>query len=209
MQTFGDLMFTDAVRAEQEARGSASQFALGYRRLGLGPDERQFIESRTSIYMATVNSAGWPYVQHRGGPAGFLKVIDEETLAFADYPGNRQYVSTGNLAGDGRVSLYLGDYPQRARLKILARAEILPAADHPALLAQLVVPKNIEPVKLFRLNVQALDWNCPKYITPRYSEAEIDAMLGPAMRRMADRIEELEAELARRNGASDTQGTQI
>ncbi|WP_136441495.1 pyridoxamine 5'-phosphate oxidase family protein [Pacificoceanicola onchidii] len=196
MQTFGELMFTQDVRDIQEERGSRQHYALGYRRLGLGPDERNFIETRTHFYMATVNSDGWPYVQHRGGPAGFLTVLDEETLAFADYPGNRQYVSTGNLAGDNRVSLFLVDYPRRARLKILAQAEVVAVEDAPELAAKLTAPEKIMPTHVTRLTVTALDWNCPKYITPRFTEADIDQMLGPEMRRMAGRIEELEAELA-------------
>lgn len=195
MQTFGELMFTQDVRAEQETRGSADHYARPYRELTIGKREQEFIETRTSFYMGTVNSDGWPYVQHRGGPAGFLKVVDDTTLAFADYPGNRQYVSTGNLAGDSRVSLFLMDYPRRARLKILARAEVVEAVDAPELTATLAAPSDRPVEKIFKLTVAALDWNCPKYITPRFDEEEIEAMLGPRMRSMAERIRELEAKL--------------
>ena len=178
-ETFADLMFTKAVRAEQQARGSAEHYAKPYRQLAIGQDEAAFIQSRTSFYMASVNSDGWPYVQHRGGPAGFLRVVDEATLAFADYPGNRQYVTTGNLAGESRVSLFLMDYPRRARLKILARAEVLAPEAVPDLAQSLAAPEGAPPQSVLRLRVAALDWNCPKYITPRYSEAEISEMLGP------------------------------
>ncbi len=196
MHSFADLMFTESVRAEQQSRGSGPQYALPYRVLEIGPDERQFIETRSSFYMATVNTQGWPYVQHRGGPPGFLKVLGRDALAFADYPGNRQFVSTGNLAGDDRVSLFLIDYTRRARLKILARASVTPVADDPDLAAGLIAPDGITPSHIFRLQVEAVDWNCPKYITPRFSEDEIEALLGPKLRAMSARIAELEAELA-------------
>lgn len=201
MQSFGQIMFTEAVRAEQTRDGSRRQnerMAASVRFPEIGLDEREFIETRTTAYLASVNEDGWPYVQHRGGPAGFLKVLGPDRLAFADYPGNRQYVSLGNLAGDDRVSMILMDYPRRARLKILARAETSTA---PELLAALIAPKGITPTRAIVLRVAALDWNCPKYITGRFAEPEIAALVGPKMQEMADRIAELEAALAERGGA--------
>jgi predicted pyridoxine 5'-phosphate oxidase superfamily flavin-nucleotide-binding protein len=207
MESFADLMFTDAVAQVQEARGSRDQYAAPYRRIDIGPDEKLFIETRTSFYLATVNSDGWPYVQHRGGPQGFLKVLDNETLAFADYPGNRQYVSTGNLAEEARVSLFLMDYPRRARLKILGRAEVVAAKDDPFLLEQLSSPGAVTPSHIFKVKLAALDWNCPKYITPRFSEDELDQIIGPQMRAMAARIKELEAALATQDPAAQDPAT--
>ncbi len=161
----------------------------------LGPDERDFIVARDSFYVASVGETGWPYVQHRGGPPGFLRVLDDRTLAFADYRGNRQMLSTGNVAADDRVALFLMDYPQRARLKLLGRATVLDAREHPELVEQLAAPAERRLVeRIFRVAVEAFDWNCPKYITPRFTAAEIEASVAPLRRRIA----ELEAQLASR-----------
>jgi predicted pyridoxine 5'-phosphate oxidase superfamily flavin-nucleotide-binding protein len=177
---YPQLTFTDSVKKAQERYGSR---AIGERmenRDGddrrLGAHEAQFIAERDSFYMASVGENGWPYVQFRGGPAGFLKVLAERTLAYADFRGNRQYISTGNLGKDDRVALILMDYPNRQRLKIMARAEILDAADRPELVERLRDPDydaHIERVVL--LHVEAFDWNCPQHITPRYTADEIEA----------------------------------
>lgn len=156
-------------------------------------NESAFIASRDSFYMASVSETGWPYVQHRGGPQGFLKVIDDRTLAFADYRGNRQYISVGNLAVNERVCLFLMDYPRRARLKIYAHAEKLALDAEPALTERLATPSyRAKPERLFRLRLDAFDWNCPQHITPRFTEAEIAAAVQPLRERLAD----LEAENA-------------
>lgn len=156
-------------------------------------NERAFIGSRDSFYMATVSETGWPYVQHRGGPQGFLKVLDDRTLAFADYRGNRQYISTGNLAANDKVCLFLMDYPRRARLKIYAHAEKLLLDADPKLTELLATPSyRAKPERLFRLRLEAFDWNCPQHITPRYTEAEIATAVEPLRQRLA----ELEAENA-------------
>ncbi|MBB3309870.1 hypothetical protein FHT78_001613 [Rhizobium sp. BK196] len=156
-------------------------------------NESAFIASRDSFYMASVSETGWPYVQHRGGPQGFLKVLDDRTLAFADYRGNRQYISTGNLAANDRVCLFLMDYPRRARLKIYAHAEKLALDADPALTELLTTPSyRAKPERLFRLRLEAFDWNCPQHITPRYTEAEIAVAVQPLRQRLA----ELEAENA-------------
>jgi len=134
-------------------------------------DERAFIAARDSFYLSTVAANGWPYIQHRGGPPGFLKVLDDTTLGFADYRGNRQYISVGNLASNDRASLFLVDYPHRARLKILAHARI---TEDPAVLQQVATPGGkavVERAVIFEL--VAFDWNCPQHITPRWTAEEI------------------------------------
>jgi len=196
-QHFGDIAFTPAVQAVQIARGSrrayaaqAAQAARGGDNDRLSDDEIAFIESRDSFYMASVGETGWPYVQHRGGPVGFLRVLDAHTIGFADFSGNRQYISEGNVGGDDRVCLFLMDYPHRARLKILGHAHLTEA---PADLARLTVPDYPARVERgWRIDVAAFDWNCQKYIVPRYTVAEITAFVTP----LEERIAELEAELA-------------
>ena len=157
----------------------------------IGEVEREFIETRDTFYLATVTESGWPYVQHRGGPAGFLRVLAPDTIAFADVRGNRQMLTTGNVAANDRVALILMDYPQRSRLKIIGHARIIPAKEDPKLAAQLTIPGMAAPERLVTIRVVAFDWNCPKYITPRYTEAEVEAVIGP----MRDRIRELETQL--------------
>jgi predicted pyridoxine 5'-phosphate oxidase superfamily flavin-nucleotide-binding protein len=142
--------------------------------------------------MATVTETGWPYMQHRGGAPGFLRVVSPTQLAFADYKGNRQMLSTGNIAANDRVCLFLMDYPQRTRLKILGHARIEDARQHPELVAQLAEPEKRGIVeRLFFIEVISFDWNCPKYITPRYTEEEVRAAVAP----LKQRIAELEAKL--------------
>ncbi len=152
-----------------------------------------FIAERDSFYIASVSETGWPYVQHRGGPRGFLKVVDDRTLAFADYSGNRQYISTGNVAANSRACLFLMDYPRRTRLKIYAHAEVLTLDAEPDL-TQMLSPQGYRarPERLFRLRLDAFDWNCPQHITPRFTEAEITEAIRP----LRDRLAELEAENA-------------
>ena len=156
-------------------------------------NEAAFIADRDSFYMATVSETGWPYVQHRGGPRGFLKVVDEKTLAFADYRGNRQYISVGNLASDDRAALILMDYAGRARLKIYAHVEAVPLDADPAL-ARLAADADYraKPERILRLHLMAFDWNCPQHITPRFTEAEI----GEAVQPLRERLATLEAENA-------------
>ncbi|MEM1161224.1 MAG: pyridoxamine 5'-phosphate oxidase family protein [Pseudomonadota bacterium] len=201
---FAELMFTDAVKAQQEARGSREYCEAAYKGRsndGIGPDEKDFIETRDSFYMSTVNADGWPYVQHRGGPPGFLKVLGPDRIGFADYRGNRQFVSTGNVAGDDRVSLFLMDYARKARMKILGHAEIVEAADDPDLGAKLTLDGAPEPERLMTIRLAAYDWNCPKYITTRLTEPEINQVLGPRFHALKTRIAELEAALAAKEGS--------
>ena len=190
---FLKLAVTDSVRKAQEHYSGAAMPVDGAPKPdALTPDEIAFIQARDSFYLATVSESGWPYIQHRGGRRGFLRVLDPHTLAFADYRGNRQLLSTGNLAANNRVALFLMDYPQRTRLKILGHARVEDARRHPELVQELSEPdvrRNVE--RLFFIEVLSFDWNCPKYITPRYTVAEIQELVVP----LKARIAELEAKL--------------
>ncbi len=190
---FMQTVLTPSVRAAQEQYFGGSQHIEGApERDALTDDETGFIQSRDSFYLATVNEDGWPYLQHRGGKAGFLRVIGPNTLAFADYRGNRQMLTTGNLAKSDRVALFLMDYPQRTRLKILGHARVEDAREHPELVMQFAEPAIHRIVeRLFIIEVVAFDWNCPKYITPRYTTAEVAEEIAP----LKQRIAELEAQL--------------
>ena len=190
---FREIVFTDSVlKAQAHYYGKSQRVEGAPERDALTEDETAFIQSRDSFYMATVSETGWPYVQHRGGKPGFLRVISPTALAFADYKGNRQLLSAGNLAVTDRVSLFLMDYPLRTRLKILGHARVEDARQNPELVAQLAEPEAQRIVeRLFFIEVVSFDWNCPQYITPRYTAAEVEAAVAPLKRRIA----ELEAEL--------------
>ena len=193
---FLDVLATQAVKAAQAAAGSLAMFEqadVDRDSNRLTERESAFIAARDSFYMASAAENGWPYVQHRGGPAGFLKILDEKTLAFADFRGNRQYVSVGNASADERVALLLMDYPNRRRLKILARAELRELADDPALTAKLVEPGyKARPERVWLLHLVAFDWNCPQHITPRATDVEIAAAVAP----LREQLAALEAENA-------------
>ena len=188
-----DLTFTDAVcRAQTEYYGRAAKIAGVSERDPLSQAEGEFIAARDSFYLGSINESGWPYIQHRGGPQGFLRVINETTLAFADYKGNRQLLTTGNVSVNDRVALFLMDYKNRERLKILGHARVEDGSAHPKLVAQLADPKMRSSVeRLVFIDVISFDWNCPKYITPRYSAEEVNELVGP----LKTRIAELEAQL--------------
>lgn len=202
MERYDELMFTSAVRALQEAEGTRDIFARSYgaRTRVLGADDVAFITSRTSFYMASVSETGWPYVQHRGGPAGFLKVVDDHTLAFADYKGNRQHISQGNVAGDDRVSLFLMDYPRKARMKLQGHARFEDAGDNPDLAARLAADGQGRVERLVTVRLEAFDWNCPQFITPRFDAGEIAQLVGPEMDALTARIAEMEAEIVQLKG---------
>jgi predicted pyridoxine 5'-phosphate oxidase superfamily flavin-nucleotide-binding protein len=189
---FLELAFTPAVlAAQQKYFGRAQNLPPQPERDTLTDDEVQFILSRDSFYLATVSETGWPYVQHRGGKPGFLHVVSPTQLAFADYKGNRQMLSTGNLAAHDRACLFLMDYPQRTRLKILGHARVEDTRQHPELVAQFAAPETHGIVeRLFFIDVVSFDWNCPKYITPRYTAVEVEAAVAP----LRERIAELEAQ---------------
>jgi uncharacterized protein len=191
---FLDIASTPSVRAAQAANGSREMWEKfnGHRTFDrFTDDETAFIAARDSFYMATVSETGWPYVQHRGGPPGFLKVLDEKTLGFADFRGNLQYISVGNVAANDRAALILVDYPNRARLKILAHVEMREIAADSELAARLAVPGY--KAKLERaclLTLETFDWNCPQHITPRYTMDEIQAAVAPLQARVAQLEEE-------------------
>jgi hypothetical protein len=190
---FLELLVTPSVAQTQEHYFGGAMDVRGERpRDALTDDEAQFIQSRDSIYIATVSESGWPYMQHRGGNPGFLHVLNPTSLAFADYKGNRQLLSTGNVAVNDRVCLFLMDYPQRTRLKILGHARVEDARRHPELVAN-VSGADLRRVveRVFIIDVVSFDWNCPKYITPRYTAAEVEAAVAP----LRQRIAELEAGL--------------
>ncbi len=188
-----DLTFTDAVcRAQEQYYGRAGTIIGASERDPLGQAEAEFIAARDSFYLGSVSESGWPYIQHRGGLPGFLRVINETALAFADYKGNRQLLTTGNVSVNDRVALFLMDYKNRARLKVLGHARVEDARDHPGLIEQITDPKMQSSVeRLVFIDVVSFDWNCPKYITPRYSEEEIEEYVGL----LKSRIAELEARL--------------
>jgi uncharacterized protein len=194
---FAELAFTPKVKAAQEKYGSRraySRMDVGDDHHGvLGPNEAGFIAARDSFYMATVSETGWPYIQHRGGPVGFMRVLDGKTIGFADFRGNRQYVSVGNLQTEDRVSLFLMDYPNRARLKILGRARLVDANDH-EILRRLSMPEyNGQVERGLLISVEAFDWNCPQHITPRFTLAEIEEATAPLRQRIAELEEALQA----------------
>ena len=190
---FLDIAITPAVQAAQAEVGADRLWRnfKGHREFDRFTDnEIAFIAGRDSFYMASVSETGWPYVQHRGGPRGFLKVIDDKTLAFADYRGNRQYISTGNFAANERGCLFLMDYPSRTRLKVYVHVDKL------ALDADLDLTERVTDVaykakleRIFRLRLEAFDWNCPQHITPRFTEDEI----AEAVRPLRERLAQLEA----------------
>ncbi len=195
---FLELVTTDAVRnAQQRYYGRSAKPRAHTERDPLTVEEIDFIQSRDSFYMATVTESGWPYVQHRGGSPGFLRVLSPTELGFADYQGNRQMLSTGNLAANDRVTLFLMDYPQRTRLKILGHARVIDARERPDLVTTLAEPgiRNVVE-RLFSIDVVSFDWNCPKYITPRYTIPEIEAMVAPLRRRIAELETQLESKKA-------------
>lgn len=192
-----NLTVTPAVAKVQEHYfGRSMDVSIASERNALTADEEQFIAARDSFYMATVTETGWPYMQHRGGKPGFLRVLNPTTLAFADYKGNRQLISTGNLSVNDRVSLFLMDYPQRNRLKIIGHARVEDTQQHPELVAQLAEAEDRRQVeRLFFVDVVSYDWNCPKYITPRYTAEEVETAVAP----LRQRIAELEAALKQKS----------
>lgn len=196
-RSFTDLTFTDAVRHAQERYGSR-QLNREYerdpeRRDTLGAAEIEFIEARDCFYQATVGENGWPYVQHRGGPRGFLRALDEKTLGYADFRGNLQYISVGNLNANGRVAMILMDYAHRRRLKIWAQARIVHEHEAPELLARLRMPGYRATVeRAVLLEVRAYDWNCPQHIVPRYTANEIESAIRPLETELAEARAEIE-----------------
>jgi predicted pyridoxine 5'-phosphate oxidase superfamily flavin-nucleotide-binding protein len=180
-RAFAKTMFSDAAKRLQERYGSRAQYERlaerGEIRDALGPMERDFIARRDSFYLASVTVDGWPYVQHRGGPKGFLRVLDERTLAFADFAGNKQYITAGNLETNDRVALFLMDYPQQARLKIIGHAKWV-EGDEELLAKARVEGYGAKVERVMVVEVVGFDWNCSQHITPRWTAEEIQEVMG-------------------------------
>ncbi|UCE63339.1 MAG: pyridoxamine 5'-phosphate oxidase family protein [Nitrospirota bacterium] len=194
-QPISEIAFTLSVKAVQERLGSRKQYARIEQRGGwkdiVTKDLAEYIAERDSFYLGTASADGRPYIQHRGGPKGFLKVLDERTLAFADFSGNRQYITMGNLAENNKAYIFLMDYPNQTRIKVWGTAEVV--EDDGDLLRELTDPTyRGRPERVIRFRVEAWDVNCPQHIKPRFTEEEIDSMIKP----LRDRIATLEAENA-------------
>lgn len=200
-----EIAFTESVKAQQEKYGSRQQYSrMGTIERGteLTFAEADFIAARDSFYLATVGEGGQPYVQFRGGAAGFLKVLDSKTLGYADFRGNRQYISVGNLSKDNRAALILMDYANQQRLKIFAGIEVYEAKDAPEIIARLENPDYKAKIeRAMILKVEAFDWNCPQHITPRFTIEEIRALNQP----LYEHIEKLEAEIKHLKGKKNVE----
>jgi predicted pyridoxine 5'-phosphate oxidase superfamily flavin-nucleotide-binding protein len=196
-KNFAEIAFTESVKAQQEKYGSRRSYArmeAMARGTELSFAEADFIAERDSFYLSTVGESGYPYVQFRGGPKGFLKVLDQQTLAYADFRGNLQYISVGNLTRNDKAALILMDYAQRRRLKIYARIEVIEAKDAPKLIAQLQDPGYEAKVeRAMLLHVEAFDWNCPQHIKQRFTLEEIRELNAP----LYEHVAKLEAEIER------------
>ena len=194
-KNFATLAFTDTVKAMQEKLGSRASYARMERetyRDGLTQNEVGFIAQRDSFYMASIGENNFPYIQHRGGPKGFLKVLDSKRIGFIDFSGNMQYISVGNIATNNNVALIMVDYPARARLKILAKAEIVELKDDPVLYDLLEINDyKFKPERMMVFNVEAYDWNCPQHIIPRYTAEEVEE----AFASQREHVKKLEAEV--------------
>ncbi len=193
---YAKLAFTDAVKNLQEAKGSRKAYEKAEKfgvTDGLSENEILFISDRDSLYLASIGENGYPYIQHRGGPKGFVKVIDAQTIGFVDFTGNKQYISVGNIATHPQVAMIMVSYPQRARLKIYAKARVVERSENPALFDQLD-PADYphRPERMLLFDIQAYDWNCPQHIMPRYTVEEIEAAFAPQRAYIAA----LEAEIA-------------
>ena len=200
MENYATLMFTQAVRDLQDEEGTRRKFETFYphrTQEALSEDDIAFIKARDSFYMASVNSDGWPYMQHRGGAPGFVHVAGPTTLVCADYPGNKQFISMGNLQSDPRVSLFFMDYLNHARLKIQGKASLISAADaDPELLAQL--DQRAAPAeRVLQIEVVAMDWNCPKYIPTLYPESVVQQIVGPKLEALRAENAALRAQVER------------
>ena len=191
---FMEMVLTPAVQQAQDKYFGRHQVVKNPPETdAMTSDEADFIASRDSFYMATVSETGWPYLQHRGGPPGFVKVLGPNLIGFADFKGNRQLISTGNLEVTDRAALFMMDYPHRTRLKLLGHARVLDARENPELLAELVPePLRNKVERLFLIQVISYDWNCAQYITPRFTAAEVEEYAAG----LKARITELEALLA-------------
>jgi predicted pyridoxine 5'-phosphate oxidase superfamily flavin-nucleotide-binding protein len=209
---FHELAFTPLVKEHQQEHGSRRQYERMTQNSpagnSLGPSEKEFIRRRDSFYMASVGETGWPYVQHRGGPKGFVHVMDPSLIGFADLRGNKQYISLGNLEHDARVALFFMDYPNQTRLKILGRVEVHENDERSAALMESFRPADKSSVveRIILIHVEAFDWNCPQHITPRYTIEELEESLAPVRERLAA-LESENAELRKKLSSSKSKST--
>jgi uncharacterized protein len=196
-QNYAEIAFTDEVKKLQTEYGSRNMYARMEQSAyfdGLTESETNFIRERDSFYMATTGESGFPYIQHRGGPKGFLNIIDKNTLGFVDFRGNKQYISVGNIATNSKVSLFMMDYARKARLKMYAEARIVSLEDEPRLFETLDPQEYAhKPERMMVFHVQAFDWNCPQHITPRYTAEEV----AKAWEKQSVYIAKLEQEIQR------------
>lgn len=194
-KNFATLVFTDAIKAMQKKAGSRSSYARMERDSyvdGLTDNEIGFIEERDSFYIASIGENNFPYIQHRGGPKGFLKILDLKRIGFIDFRGNMQYITVGNFAINNNIALIMVDYPARTRLKILAKAEVVELKDDPALYKLLDLEEyKFRPERMVVFHIEAYDWNCPQHITPRYTLEEITRVFDSQQRRMQKLEEEI------------------
>jgi predicted pyridoxine 5'-phosphate oxidase superfamily flavin-nucleotide-binding protein len=194
-KNYGEIAFTPGVKELQEKLGSRGNYARMERETyvdGLTENEIDFIAERDSFYMATNGTNNYPYIQHRGGPKGFLKVLDSKKIGFIDFRGNMQYISVGNIATNNNVALIMVDYPARARLKVYAKANILELKDDPELYKLLDLDEyKFRPERMMVFDIEAYDWNCPQHITPRYTLEDIDEFLSVQQ----DHIKQLKEEV--------------
>ena len=191
-RAFAEITFTPSVRAVQDKQGVADlyeEFLTPDAEPGdtLAQPEMVFINNRDGFYQATISETGWPYVQFRGGPVGFLKILDNKTIAYADFRGNQQYISTGNLGDNDRISLILMDYPNRKRLKIWGRARLIEKSDDPELLSKLQM-KGYRglPERAVVITIEAFDWNCPQHIPQRLTLQELEPHLSQLQRQIIE-----------------------
>ncbi|MCM0667628.1 pyridoxamine 5'-phosphate oxidase family protein [Flavobacterium tyrosinilyticum] len=200
------LAFTDAIKKLQEENGSRSAYENMEKRSivdGLTENEIGFISERDSFYMASYGENEYPYIQHRGGPIGFIKVIDDKTIGIVDFSGNRQYISLGNISNNNKVALFLMSYPQRARLKIYAHAKIVELKDNEELYNALKPSDyKFRPERMILFEIQAYDWNCPQHITPRFTKEDVEMAFQPQkeyIAKLENTIKELEEKLAQKS----------
>jgi predicted pyridoxine 5'-phosphate oxidase superfamily flavin-nucleotide-binding protein len=206
---FQELAFTRLVKEHQQEHGSRRQYdrmeqSLPQGKDTLGDAETDFIQRRDSFYMASVSETGWPYIQHRGGPKGFVRVINPSLLGFADLRGNKQYVSLGNFDHAPRVAIFFMDYPYQTRLKILGRVEVHEHDSEAPALIESFRPTDKSDIieRVILIHVEAFDWNCPQHITPRYTMDELQDVLAPVREKLA-KLEEENAALRKKLSLSD------
>lgn len=194
---YAEIAFSEPAKALQETAGSRRSYdKMAASSSGeadvLSEREAEFVAARDSFYLATTTPDGWPYVQHRGGPVGFLRVTGDRQLAFPDFSGNKQYITAGNIDADDRVSLFLMDYPNKRRLKVLGRMKSVTAEEDSRLIESLADPAyDADIERAMVIEVEAFDWNCPSHITERFTKADIE----PTFQNLIARIRELEEQV--------------